>query len=96
MSEWAKATTMSMAGPVTCSALTVIDPVFPPDEPVCSSTMRLIPPGNETARFGGGLTRGYQVDNLRIPARFRTVIGRSRNYPCPETSCRTVTHQRAS
>jgi len=43
---------MSMAGPVTCSALTVIDPLFPPDEFVCSLTTRLMPPGNETARFG--------------------------------------------
>jgi len=30
--DWAEATTMSMLGPLTCSALTVIDPVFPPDE----------------------------------------------------------------
>ncbi len=43
---------MSMLGPLTCSALTVIDPVFPPDELVCSLTMRLMPPGNEMARFG--------------------------------------------
>jgi hypothetical protein len=52
ISEWDEATTMSMPGPVTCSALTVIDPVFPPDELVCSLTTRLIPPGSETARFG--------------------------------------------
>ena len=50
--DWAEATTMSMLGPLTCSALTVIDPVFPPDELVCSLTMRLMPPGNEMARFG--------------------------------------------
>ncbi len=43
---------MSMLGPLTCNALTVIDPVFPPDELVCSLTMRLMPPGNETATFG--------------------------------------------
>ena len=47
--DWAEATTMSMLGPLTCSALTVIDPVFPPDELVCSLTMRLMPPGNEMA-----------------------------------------------
>src|SRR5881392_1501703 len=50
--DWAEATTMSMLGPLTCSALTVIDPVFPPDELVCSLTMRLMPPGNERARLG--------------------------------------------
>ncbi len=43
---------MSMLGPLTCSALTVIDPVFPPDELVCSLTTRLMPPGNGMARFG--------------------------------------------
>src|SRR3982074_1674029 len=43
---------MSMLGPLTCSALTVMAPVFPPDELVCSLTMTLIPPGNEMARFG--------------------------------------------
>jgi hypothetical protein len=43
---------MSMLGPVTCSALTVIDPVFPPGELVCSLTIKLIPPGNDRARFG--------------------------------------------
>src|SRR5215813_12171498 len=50
--DWEEATTMSMPGPLTCSALTVIDAVFPPDEFVCSLTMRLMPPGSETARFG--------------------------------------------
>jgi hypothetical protein len=35
ISDWADATTMSMLGPVTCSAFTVIDPEFPPDELVC-------------------------------------------------------------
>src|SRR5258708_4552789 len=50
--DWAEATTMSMLGPLTCSALTVIDPAFPPDEVVCSLTTRLMPPGNEIARFG--------------------------------------------
>ena len=43
---------MSMAGPVTCSAFTVIDPVFPPGELVCSLTMTLMPPGTEMATFG--------------------------------------------
>src|SRR6266481_6212782 len=43
---------MSMLGPLTCSAFTVIDPAFAPDELVCSLTMRLMPPGNEMARFG--------------------------------------------
>jgi len=49
--DWAEATMMSMLGPLTCRALTVIDPVFPPDERVCSLTMRLMPPGNEMARL---------------------------------------------
>ena len=35
ISESADTTTMSMLGPVTRSALTVIDPEFPPDELVC-------------------------------------------------------------
>jgi hypothetical protein len=52
MSEWAEATTMSMLGPVTCRALTVIDPLDPPDELVCSLTMTLMPPGSEMDRFG--------------------------------------------
>ena len=43
---------MSMLGPVTCRALTVIDPLFPPVEFVCSLATRLMPPGSETARFG--------------------------------------------
>src|SRR5258708_36017735 len=43
---------MSMLGPLTCSALTVMDPVFPLGELVCSLTTRLMPPGNEMARFG--------------------------------------------
>src|SRR5258708_29160998 len=50
--DWAEATTMSMLGPLTCSALTVMEPVFPLGELVCSLTMRLMPPGNEMARFG--------------------------------------------
>jgi len=52
ISEWAEETRMSMLGPVTCSALTVIAPVFPPDELVCSLTMTLMPPGNAMATFG--------------------------------------------
>jgi hypothetical protein len=52
MSEWAEATTISMLGPVTCSALTVISPVFPLGELVCSLTMTLMPPGKEMATFG--------------------------------------------
>lgn len=43
---------MSMLGPVTCNALTVIDPLVPPDELVCSLMMTLIPPGREIERFG--------------------------------------------
>ena len=43
---------MSMLGPVTCSALTVIDPLVPPDELVCWLMMTLIPPGSEMERFG--------------------------------------------
>jgi len=39
---------MSMLGPVTCNALTVIAPVFPLGELVCSLTMTLIPPGAES------------------------------------------------
>lgn len=35
MSDCAEATTMSILGPVRCSALTVIDPLDPPDELVC-------------------------------------------------------------
>ena len=50
--DWAEATTMSMLGPLTCSALTVIDPLVPLGELVCSLTMRLMPPGNEMARLG--------------------------------------------
>src|SRR5438552_17234176 len=52
MSDWAEATTMSMLGPVTCSALTVIDPLVPPDELVCWLMMTLIPPGREIDKFG--------------------------------------------
>src|SRR5437870_195725 len=52
ISGWAEATTISMPGPVTCSPLTVIDPALPPDELVCSLTLRAMPPGNEMARFG--------------------------------------------
>ena len=44
---------MSMLGPVTCSALTVMDPEFAPDELLVRSlTTTLMPPGNEIARFG--------------------------------------------
>ena len=43
---------MSMLGPVTCSALTVVAPVFPLGELDCSLTMTLMPPGNELATFG--------------------------------------------
>jgi len=50
--DWAEATTMSVLGPLTCSALTVIDPLVPLGELVCSLTMRLMPPGNEMARLG--------------------------------------------
>jgi hypothetical protein len=52
ISELADATTMSMLGPVTCRALTVIDPLVPPDELVCWLMMTLMPPGSETERFG--------------------------------------------
>jgi hypothetical protein len=52
ISEWAEETTISMLGPVTCTALTVIDPLPPPDELVCSLTMTLMPPGSEMDRFG--------------------------------------------
>jgi hypothetical protein len=52
MSECAEPTTISMPGPFTCSALTVIDPAPPLGELVCSLTMRLMPPGNEIERFG--------------------------------------------
>src|SRR6266550_5667920 len=52
MSDWAEATTMSMLGPVTCSALTVTDPLVPPDELVCWLMITLIPPGREMERFG--------------------------------------------
>src|SRR6266480_1460036 len=50
--DWAEATTISMLGPLTCSALTVMDPVFPLGELVCSLTMTLMPPGNEMATLG--------------------------------------------
>src|ERR1700741_272283 len=43
---------MSILGPLMCSALTVMEPVLPLGELVCSLTMRLMPPGNEMARFG--------------------------------------------
>lgn len=43
---------MSMLGKVTCRALTVIDPLVPPDELVCWLTMTLMPPGSEMERFG--------------------------------------------
>lgn len=52
MSELAEPTMMSMLGPVTCSALTVIDPLVPPDELVCWLMMTLIPPGSEMEKFG--------------------------------------------
>ena len=52
MSDWAEPTTMSMLGPVTCSAFTVMDPAFPPDELVCWLMMTLMPPGSEIERFG--------------------------------------------
>src|SRR5438067_3598939 len=52
MSDWAEATTMSMLGPVTCSALTVTDPLVPPDDLVCWLMITLIPPGREMERFG--------------------------------------------
>src|SRR6266478_6227423 len=47
-----EATTMSMLGPMTCSALTVIAPVFPLGELVCSLTITLMSSGNEMATFG--------------------------------------------
>src|SRR3989442_3019566 len=50
--DWAEATTISMLGPVMCSALTVIVPVFPAGELVCSFTITVMPPGKEMARFG--------------------------------------------
>lgn len=52
MPELAEATTMSMLGPVTCRAFTVIEPLFPPDELVCWLTTKLMPPGSDTARLG--------------------------------------------
>src|SRR2546430_8175870 len=52
MPDWAEAIMTSMLGPLTCSALTVMEPEFPPEELVCSLTIRLMPPGKEMARFG--------------------------------------------
>ena len=52
MPDFDEATTMSMLGPVTCSALTVIDPLVPPVELVWWLMMTLIPPGREMERFG--------------------------------------------
>ena len=43
---------MSMLGPVTCRALTVIDPLVPPDELLRWLMMTLMPPGSEMDRFG--------------------------------------------
>ena len=52
ISDWAEPTRMSLLGPVTCNALTVIDPLVPPDELVCWLMMTTIPPGREIERFG--------------------------------------------
>ena len=59
MSECVEATTMSRLGPVTCSAFTVIDPAFPPDELVCSLMMTVIPPGSEIDPRPDALLRCY-------------------------------------
>ena len=52
MSDIAEPTTMSIAGPVTCNALTVMDPLDPPDELVCWLMTTLMPPGSEMERLG--------------------------------------------
>jgi hypothetical protein len=58
MSDSAEATTMSMPGPVTWIALTVIEPWFPFTELVCSLSRTLIPPGSLIATFGVGALIG--------------------------------------
>ena len=49
---------MSMPGPVTWIALTVIEPSAPLTELVCSLRMTLIPPGRTIATFGIGAAIG--------------------------------------
>lgn len=58
MSDSADETTMSMPGPVTWIALTVIEPWFPFTVLVCSLSMTLIPPGSVIATFGIGAEIG--------------------------------------
>jgi hypothetical protein len=58
MSDSAEATTMSIPGPVTWIAFTVIDPWFPFTVLVCSLSITLIPPGSEIATFGIGAEIG--------------------------------------
>ena len=64
--DWAEATTISMLGPLTCSALTVTEPVFPPDELVCSFTITLMPPGAEMATFGVEVRIGWPATTRPI------------------------------
>lgn len=49
---------MSIPGPVTWIALTVIEPWFPFTELVCSLRRTLIPPGSVIATFGIGAETG--------------------------------------
>ena len=70
ISECAEATTMSMLGPVTCSALTVIAPVFPLGELVCSLTMTLMPPGSERATFGLETRTGWPATTKPTSSEF--------------------------
>jgi hypothetical protein len=58
MSDSAEATTTSIPGPVTWIALTVIEPVLPLTELVCSLRMTLIPPGRPIETFGIGAEIG--------------------------------------
>jgi hypothetical protein len=58
ISDSAEATTTSIPGPVTWIALTVIEPVFPLTELVCSLRMTLIPPGSPIETFGIGAEIG--------------------------------------
>src|SRR6266550_3117952 len=68
--DWAEATTISMLGPLTCSALTVMDPVFPLGELVCSLTMTLMPPGNEMATFGLATRTGWPATTRPTSSEF--------------------------
>ncbi len=58
ISDSAEATTISMPGPVTWIALTVIEPWLPLVELVCSLRRTLIPPGRTIATFGVGAEIG--------------------------------------